>query len=143
MIVFLFQYTVLYSTELCGHATHQITSRLYMSLIIASFFVLHKLWYCSDRSDSGCFCWFCQLYGLPRWCGGEESACQCRRCGFDPSVRKIPWSRKWKPTPVFLPGKLMPSNCGAGEDSLNCLGLQEDQTSQSQRKSTLNVHWRD
>ena len=25
--------------------------------------------------------------------------------GFDPWVRKIPWSRKWQPTPVFLPGK--------------------------------------
>ena len=24
---------------------------------------------------------------------------------FDPWVRKIPWSRKWQPTPVFLPGK--------------------------------------
>ena len=28
-----------------------------------------------------------------------------RRCGFDPWVRKIPWRRKWQPTPVFLPGK--------------------------------------
>ena len=26
-----------------------------------------------------------------------------RRCGFDPWVRKIPWSREWQPTPVFLP----------------------------------------
>ena len=26
------------------------------------------------------------------------------RCGFDSWVRKIPWSRKWQPTPVFLPG---------------------------------------
>jgi len=25
--------------------------------------------------------------------------------GFDPWVRKIPWSRKWQPAPVFLPGK--------------------------------------
>ena len=25
--------------------------------------------------------------------------------GLDPWVRKIPWRRKWKPTPVFLPGK--------------------------------------
>ena len=25
--------------------------------------------------------------------------------GFDPWVGKIPWSRKWQPTPVFLPGK--------------------------------------
>ena len=25
--------------------------------------------------------------------------------GFDPWVRKIPWRRKWQPTPMFLPGK--------------------------------------
>ena len=31
--------------------------------------------------------------------------CQCRRCGFDPWVGKIPWRRKWQPTPVSLPGK--------------------------------------
>ena len=24
---------------------------------------------------------------------------------INPSVKKIPWSRKWQPTPVFLPGK--------------------------------------
>ena len=46
------------------------------------------------------------IQGLPRWHSGEESACQCGRHGFDPWVRKIPWSRKWQPTPVFLPGKL-------------------------------------
>ena len=46
--------------------------------------------------------------GLP---GGSEvkvSACvcpQCRRPGFDSWVGKIPWKRKWPPTPVFLPGK--------------------------------------
>ena len=34
-------------------------------------------------------------------------------------------------------------NCGAGEDSWGSLGLLEDQTSQSQRKSTLNFHWKD
>ena len=27
-----------------------------------------------------------------------------QRPGFDPWVRKIPWRRKWQPTPVFLPG---------------------------------------
>ena len=36
---------------------------------------------------------------------GKESACQCRRHWFDPWARKIPWSRKWQPTPLFLPGK--------------------------------------
>ena len=25
--------------------------------------------------------------------------------GSDPSVRKMPWRRKWQPSPVFLPGK--------------------------------------
>ena len=45
---------------------------------------------------------------LPRWHSGEESACQCRRCkrcGFDSWVGKIPWRRKWQPTPVSLPGE--------------------------------------
>ena len=45
---------------------------------------------------------------LARWLSGKEPACQCRRLrrlGFDPWVGKIPWSRKWQPTPVFLPGE--------------------------------------
>ncbi|KAB0370214.1 hypothetical protein FD755_018176, partial [Muntiacus reevesi] len=33
---------------------------------------------------------------------GKESACQCRRHGFDPWVGKIPWKRKWQPVPVVL-----------------------------------------
>ena len=35
---------------------------------------------------------------------GKESACQCkrcRRCGFDPWVKKNPWRREWLPSPVF------------------------------------------
>ena len=28
-----------------------------------------------------------------------------RRPGFDHWVRKIPWRRKWQPTPAFLPGE--------------------------------------
>ena len=34
-------------------------------------------------------------------------------------------------------------NCGIGEDSWESLGLQGDQTSQSQRKSVLNIQWKD
>ena len=30
---------------------------------------------------------------------------QCRRPGFDPWVRKIPWRWDWLLTPVFLPGE--------------------------------------
>ena len=43
--------------------------------------------------------------GLARWLSGKEIICQCRVDRFDPLVRKIPWRRKWQPTPVFSPGK--------------------------------------
>ena len=39
------------------------------------------------------------------WLSGKESDCQWIRCRFNPWVRKIPWRRKWQPTPVFFPGK--------------------------------------
>ena len=45
---------------------------------------------------------------FPSGASGKESACQCRRCKrcrFEPWVRKIPWRRKWQPAPVFLPGE--------------------------------------
>ena len=40
--------------------------------------------------------------------GLSQFTCQCwscKRCRFDPWVGKIPWSRKCRPIPVFLPGK--------------------------------------
>ena len=44
-------------------------------------------------------------WGFPGGSVVKKPACQCRKPGFDPWVRKIPWRRKWQPTPVFLPGK--------------------------------------
>ena len=38
----------------------------------------------------------------------KKPSCQCRRRkrhGFDPWVGKMPWRRKWQPTPVLLPGE--------------------------------------
>ena len=43
--------------------------------------------------------------GFSWWLNGKESTYQCRRCGFNPWVGKIPWRRKWQATPVFLAGK--------------------------------------
>ena len=43
--------------------------------------------------------------GFPGDSDGKSICLQCRRLGFNPWVGKIPWSRKWQPTPVFLPGK--------------------------------------
>ena len=48
------------------------------------------------------------MYQPSRWQSGKEPTHQCRRqkrWGFSPWAGKIPWSRKWQPTPVFLPGK--------------------------------------
>ena len=60
---------------------------------------------------------------FPRWHSGKESTCQCwrfRRLRFDPWVGKIPWSRKWQHTPVFLPGKFYGQRRLAGYSPWNC-----------------------
>ena len=43
-----------------------------------------------------------------------------RRCGFDLWVRKIPWGKKWQPTPVFLPGKSHGQRILAGYSPWGC-----------------------
>ena len=48
------------------------------------------------------------IEGFPQWLIGKEFACigvVTEDCGFGPWVGKIPWSRAWQPTPVFLPGE--------------------------------------
>ena len=54
------------------------------------------------------------LWSFPSGSAGKEPNCQCRKYKrhefyplgiFIPLVGKIPWKRKWQPTPVFLPGK--------------------------------------
>jgi len=37
------------------------------------------------------------LRGLPGASESKEPACQCRRCGFDPWVGKMPWRRNGNP----------------------------------------------
>jgi len=45
--------------------------------------------------------------GLPRWCSGKESACQCRRPAFNLWVEKIHWGRAWQPTSILAWGNTM------------------------------------
>ena len=73
--------------------------------------------------------------GLPKWFSGKESTCQCRRHGFDPWVGKIPWRRKWQPTPVFLPGKF------SGQKSLVAAdhGVAKSQTQLSMHTGRKNI----
>ena len=46
------------------------------------------------------------MLGFPGGSDSKESTIrlQCKKPKFDSWVRKIPWRRKWQPTPVFLPG---------------------------------------
>ena len=61
---------------------------------------------------------FTYLYsGLPWWLSQLRICLQCRRPRFNPWVGKIPWKRKWQPTPVFLPGKFY--NTGAWRATLH------------------------
>ena len=52
---------------------------------------------------------FKDSYSIKSWASQvaqcKESACQSRRRKVEPWAQKIPWRRKWQPTPVFLPGE--------------------------------------
>ena len=68
----------------------------------------------------------------------EESTFQCRRLGFDLSVSRIPWGRKWHPTPVFLPGKSHGQRSLAGCSPWGCKEL--DMTKQLRKHACTHVH---
>ena len=77
-------------------------------------------------------------YGLPRWCGGKKSSCQCRRsksCRFDPRVGKIPWRGKWQPTPVFLPRKFHGQRSLVGYSPCSC--KESDTTEHNELSTTI------
>ena len=62
----------------------------------------HPLQYSGLESSMDC------IMGFPVGASSKEPACQrwsCKRPGFNPCFRKIPWRRKWQPTPVSLPGE--------------------------------------
>ena len=46
-----------------------------------------------------------QLRGASLAAEHSRLCLQCMRCRFTPWVRKVPWRRKWQPTPGLWPGK--------------------------------------
>jgi len=61
--------------------------------------------------------------GFPGGASSKESAGQCmrhKRCRFDSWVGKIPWRRKWQPTPVSLPGESQGQRSLAGYSPWDC-----------------------
>ena len=76
--------------------------------------------------------------GSLRGSAGKEPACQCRRhkrCGFHLWVGKIPWRRKWRPTPVFLPGT---SRGRRSLESSSPWGRRESDTTELAQKAAKN-----
>ena len=61
---------------------------------------------------------------LPWWLSGKKLACQCRRCGFDPCIKKILWRRKWQPAPVFCEN---PRDTGAWWDAVQGVTMSRTQ----------------
>ena len=58
--------------------------------------------------------------GFPGGSDSKEICLQCRRLRFSPWVGKIPWRRKWLPTPVFLPGEFHGQRSLAGYSPQGC-----------------------
>lgn len=89
------------------------------------------LWVVGGLSFSPCR----SLHGLPRWLCGKEPTCQCRRRGFDPRVRKIPWERKWQPTSIFLPGEPRRQGSLPGYSPWGFKGVGQDLATKQQQVS--------
>ena len=69
--------------------------------------------------------------GLPWWLSGKESTCQCR-CGFNSWVEKIPWRKKWQPTPAFLPRKSHEQRSLVGYSPWGCKRFRYDLATKQQ-----------
>ena len=75
--------------------------------------------------------------GFPGGSVAEESA-----CNLGDWVGKIPWRRKWQPTPVFLPGKSRAQRSLVGYSPR---GRKESDTTEQLRKkkkSSMVEYWK-
>ena len=91
----------------CPHLRHQSKPRLSPGLLTDTLTrgqrsqhhlltELGEIFYLLDH-------WF--ILSFPGGSDGKSVCLQFGRPRFDPWVGKIPWRRKWQPTPVVLPGK--------------------------------------
>ena len=97
----------------------------------------------SDSRPSSRWCHPAKTYiGLPWWLSGKESTCQCGRWGFNPWVRKIPWRKKWQPTPLCLPEKSHGQRSLMVYNSWDCKRVRHDLETKQQQHIYIryNVH---
>ena len=68
----------------------------------------------------------------------KKFPCQFRRykrCRFNPWVKKMPWRRKWQPTPIFLPVKSHGQRSLVGYSSKG--SKESDMTEHAQKHKSL------
>ena len=87
----------------CSSFKDTVSCYIHVTMLILDHFMplIVLVWSASSYVHSALFTkpW------LPWWLRWQSVCLQCGRPGFDPWVWKIPWRRKWQPTPVLLPGK--------------------------------------
>ena len=84
---------------------YDMTESLFLVCISLGFF---QYYFCEIIQDNACesALWAMMTDAMANVSiGGFLDGSQCRRRGFHPWVGKIPWTRKWQPTAVMLPGK--------------------------------------
>ena len=82
---------------------------LYSGDALACLLLPLKVWLITGHWNQVCLgfmqCGTTIFFLLPWWLRGQSISLECGRPGFNPWVGKIPWRRKWQPTPVLLPGE--------------------------------------
>ena len=85
-------------------------------------------------------CRYCIWYSCSRVAHVvKESPYQCRRCrghGFVPWVVKMPWSRKWLSTSVFMPGKFHGQRSLVGYSPWSC-----KESDMTEHRHTVLTQW--
>ena len=82
--------------------------------------------------------------GFPHGWVVKECSCQgrgCRRDQFHPQVGKVPWRRKWQPTPVFFPGEVHGQRSLAGYSLWGCRESEGLSTPECHSMTKLAVGW--
>ena len=85
----------------------QHTQAFHIDVLITPYLFINRNSYCLTHSSHTLHlhtlvCSHSHI-GLPWWLRQSRICLQCRRPRFNSWVRKVPWRRKWQPTPVFLP----------------------------------------
>ena len=94
---------------------------VYMYMCVCIYIQIYHIYIYLQVYIYMCLC-VC-VYRLPRQHSGKESTCQCKRrkrYRFSPWVRKILWSSKWQPAPVFLPEKFQGQGSLVGYHPWGC-----------------------